>query len=843
MGGVENILRSNEFYSHAKKIFNGQEVPEEIVRRCLADLMATPSALFKARSVAAAVAQSEDYGFVLAQIILNPASRIVMDMKPGAADLIVSAQAYLAALSVAQPALAHPIFQTPASRQIVKSLVRVIHRTNRLDEAQHNRAMSIGLPAFTRELLAESRFPAAWIRSNELQFDQDRLSSDLAEFASLFVLPTQTLMALAASSDSMATAAILFGSKPIADVIAFGSSSETAGALDNIKRVCSGLTNLLPPAAFATRPSPEPSAITARLTWLYGRGRIQDALHEINELDTSDRTNPFVLLIEAELLQRLDNPVAADQALRAALLGGVGTAALLLQARFALAGRSSAKPKVANWKQAGNIFRALAATEVSLSPADAMLATVTMGDGEPAHYDSTTAVLAAFLTFPDIGEPEIDSAALATLDGEAAVLLALALARAFVPADRLATHLIYLAHSGCLDLPELGARLLATKYLGDILPALLHMPEMYLAPAIRTIALQHAAAIGDKSAELRLARAIADDPAAETGALQSAAASLKRLGSIDDALAIGWRLVERLPDDLKVLDQAVSLERQKVRRRADSDRSRLTSGLARLHDAATRHLMRSPDARGARLAMARALVLSEEYLKALDILSALVSETPDDLGLRQQRLLIAERAGEPALALEDADRLLAQRITPTIAMYRVRALRALDRGDDAKAYLGSLVTAERPDPTLIAEYVRSFFILEDFEAAITNAEKFLEKFPDILELRFLLVTAHIERDEADKAAAELEKLVAAGGGRAFPLDLPMLSYACQFKTGRIEAALEALDPLFQSVGCRPLRLGNSEKPVFDNLVPVGAPPLLGGISRTRTSRYSSNDGL
>lgn len=289
------------------------------------------------------------------------------------------------------------------------------------------------------------------------------------------------------------------------------------------------------------------------------------------------------------------------------------------------------------------------------------------------------------------------------------------------------------------------------------------------------------------------------------------------------------------------------------RRLSDNDPLRPQERLHRAALAAKRAaievLAADPEDRAARRALAGALSAGGQDGAAAAALRA-TYDARQDRGetsagggkdpLLSDLLAIEERAGHVAdivdltalsvpPSVNNADAMDPVAVDPTAAAFRLRALRALERLDEATALAARCMASS--DAALRREAVATVFFGGDFAHAEAAAEQALAERPRDRRIRLIAAAAAIERGEGARAEALLDVFdhhhgAATGAALADPLLLEarLLRCAADQSLGREDGCVDHLNRVFDALGAQRLRRRESATFGPDGLEPGDAAP-------------------
>lgn len=205
--------------------------------------------------------------------------------------------------------------------------------------------------------------------------------------------------------------------------------------------------------------------------------------------------------------------------------------------------------------------------------------------------------------------------------------------------------------------------------------------------------------------------------------------------------------------------------------------------------------------------------------------------TPDRLAA--DLLAVEERAGHASAVIELTASVVSPALPPddpidaAAAAYRLRALRTLERLDEALSLASRCVGSS--DPSTRREAILTVFFGGDFARAEALAEVMLSERPRDKRMRLIAAAAAIERGESARAEAMLDIFErhhgpVAGAALADPLALEarLMRCAVDRSFGREDGCVDHLNRIFDALGAQRLRRRGSASFGPDGLEPTDA---------------------
>lgn len=305
---------------------------------------------------------------------------------------------------------------------------------------------------------------------------------------------------------------------------------------------------------------------------------------------------------------------------------------------------------------------------------------------------------------------------------------------------------------------------------------------------------------------------------------------------------------EKQPHNVDLMERYLSLERGVCM----ADPLRATPELAkmkrRFREGRVKALIQKPGDTERLHALAKALLIEGNEAGALDILSDLHRRGELDSDGLKQLIDLGVKTGDNTRVVEICESLNENELSEWLVINHVRALRALDRAEEASALLDRHASGEWQ--SVSREAIRNHFFLADFEIAAQLGEALVERQPEDLELRLVVAAAHFELNDIYSAGKILEKARELPKAIRFREELDLYGYAIARKNGAY-LAIRKLNPMFRRLGCSDLTIKRGASGNFDDfaLAPeqekpeeTEYPPLTDGplVSVVMTSFNSSD---
>ncbi len=147
--------------------------------------------------------------------------------------------------------------------------------------------------------------------------------------------------------------------------------------------------------------------------------------------------------------------------------------------------------------------------------------------------------------------------------------------------------------------------------------------------------------------------------------------------------------------------------------------------------------------------------------RAREKLESAVAQNPDDIGLRTQLVQFYNRQKDSDAAVAQMRELI--RLRPEMLDYRVAlAAQYMQSGntDQAEAVLREAIAADETDPKRYLTLVQFLASQKGVEAAIAELKSTIDKYGDMMELRFGLAQLYQESGDAAKAKEVLQGVIA-----------------------------------------------------------------------------------
>ena len=149
----------------------------------------------------------------------------------------------------------------------------------------------------------------------------------------------------------------------------------------------------------------------------------------------------------------------------------------------------------------------------------------------------------------------------------------------------------------------------------------------------------------------------------------------------------------------------------------------------------------------------------EQRAAVLAAITGMLDRHPGDEQLLFSRAVLLEHSGQLPEALAIAEELLTVSEKPNVIVLKARILGAMQREDDAIAYLTAIVTVPQPDRRLQLLLARMLFEEGDLEAAKVQYNNALNVSPNDGDVLFALALIALEQGDDLQAQEHLERMV------------------------------------------------------------------------------------
>ncbi|MEL6955404.1 MAG: glycosyltransferase family A protein [Pseudomonadota bacterium] len=306
--------------------------------------------------------------------------------------------------------------------------------------------------------------------------------------------------------------------------------------------------------------------------------------------------------------------------------------------------------------------------------------------------------------------------------------------------------------------------------------------------------------------------------------------------------------INEQPDNTDLMERYLSLERAV----GMADPLRITPEVTKLkrrfREGRVKALIQRPGDTSRLHALGRALLIEGDETGALDIYNDLYARGEISSDGLKRLIDLCVKTGDHARVIEICELLEADELSEWLIINHVRALRALDRAEEAGELLDRHASPEWQ--SVSREAVRNLFFLADFEGAARRGDELLACQPEDIELRLIVAAAHLELDNLEEASALVSAARDLPKAVRFEEELDLFSYAISRKQG-IYLSIRKLNPMLRRLGCSDLAIKLGSAGNFDDftLAPeqqapaeTEFPPLTDGplVSVVMTS-YNSSD--